>query len=81
MKDPIKSLERDPVTAKAKRACEAARLMTPKEMASLLRVSTATVYKLVREGTLDAVRIGRLVRFRPEHYQKLLDDSAAPTWD
>ncbi|NGM17765.1 excisionase family DNA-binding protein [Eggerthellaceae bacterium zg-893] len=30
------------------------------------------VYKLVREGRLEAVRVGRLVRISPKSYEDLL---------
>ena len=37
-------------------------LLTPDEVAALLRVRRARVYSLVRDGLLPAVRIGRQVR-------------------
>ena len=41
-------------------------LLTLKEVASLLRLSPQTVYKLLREGSLPAVKIGNQWRFDPE---------------
>jgi excisionase family DNA binding protein len=38
-------------------------MLTVAEAASLLRVSRATVYKLVAEGRLPHVRIGNQIRF------------------
>ena len=38
-------------------------LMDVRDVAALLRVSKSMVYKLAEQGTLHAVRIGRLVRF------------------
>lgn len=36
--------------------------MTPKEAADALRVSTKTIYKLLRTNTLPAIRVGREYR-------------------
>jgi excisionase family DNA binding protein len=41
------------------------RLLTVAEAARRLRVSRATVYKLVAEGRLAHVRIGNQIRFLP----------------
>jgi excisionase family DNA binding protein len=41
-------------------------LITVAEVARRLRVSRATVYKLVAEGRLAHVRIGNSIRFPPE---------------
>ncbi len=37
-------------------------LLTVAEVADLLRVSTMTVYRLIRSGDLAAVRVGRAYR-------------------
>ncbi len=39
-----------------------AQLLTAGEVADLLRVSTMTVYRLIRGGELKAVRVGRSYR-------------------
>ncbi len=39
-------------------------LLTVKEAAALLRVSTATIYKLVGEGKVAHVRVGNVIRIR-----------------
>lgn len=39
-------------------------LLTVAEVADLLRVSTMTVYRLIRGGDLAAVRVGRNYRVR-----------------
>lgn len=57
---------------------ESEELLTPKRVAAKLQISTAMVYKMVREGKLEALHIGRLVRIRPESYEKLLDKLAKP---
>lgn len=38
------------------------RLLTAQEVADLLRVSTMTVYRLIRRGDLPAVKVGRSYR-------------------
>ena len=48
------------------------RLMTVGEVASVLRVSTMTVYRLINGGELPAVRIGRSFRLRPEDLDRYL---------
>lgn len=40
------------------------RLLTAVEVSDLLRVSTMTVYRLIRRGELPAVRVGRNYRVR-----------------
>lgn len=55
-----KAAETRPIQA----ADAGARYLTPAETADLLRVSLRTVRRMLAEGRLDAVRIGRLVRIR-----------------
>lgn len=45
---------------------EALDLLTVKETADRLRVSTSTIRRLIGSGDLEAVRIGSLVRIAPE---------------
>jgi excisionase family DNA binding protein len=45
-------------------------IMTVKEVAEYLRMSEAKVYRLVKEGALPVVRIGKTWRFRKD----LLDE-------
>jgi excisionase family DNA binding protein len=40
------------------------RLLTANEVADQLRVSTMTIYRLIRRGELPAVRVGRNYRVR-----------------
>jgi excisionase family DNA binding protein len=49
------------------------RLLTIKDVAELLQVSTRTVQRLIDRGELAAVRIGRSVRIRPEAVQSLTE--------
>lgn len=39
-------------------------LLTVNEVASMMRVSNMTVYRLIKRGQLDAVRVGRSYRIR-----------------
>lgn len=41
-----------------------ARFLTVQEVAQLMRVSSMTVYRLIRAGDLPAVRVGRSFRVR-----------------
>src|SRR4029450_2175287 len=42
------------------------RFLTPREVADQLRVSTMTVYRLIKSGELRAVRVGKSYRLRDE---------------
>jgi excisionase family DNA binding protein len=47
-------------------------LLTVAEVAGQLRVSTMTVYRLIRSGELAALRIGRSYRLRPGDVDQFL---------
>ncbi|MCA1846497.1 MAG: helix-turn-helix domain-containing protein [Actinobacteria bacterium] len=49
-----------------------ARFLTVAEVADLLRVSTMTVYRLVKAGDLPAVRVGRSYRLREDDVDRFL---------
>jgi excisionase family DNA binding protein len=48
-------------------------LMTPREVAETMRVSTMTVYRLVKAGTLPAIRVGKHLRIRRTDLRAYLD--------
>lgn len=48
-------------------------LWTAAEVAERLRVSTMTIYRLIRSGELPAVRIGRNYRVRQEDLEAYLE--------
>ena len=48
--------------------------MTVSEVASSLRVSTMTVYRLINGGDLPAARIGRSFRVRPQDLERYLSN-------
>lgn len=43
-----------------------ARFLTVQEVADLMRVSSMTVYRLIKAGDLPAVRVGRSFRVRDD---------------
>jgi excisionase family DNA binding protein len=47
--------------------------VTVNEVAQLMRVSKMTVYRLINQGDLPAVRIGRGYRIREEDVHRYLD--------
>lgn len=47
--------------------------MTVNEVAQMMRVSKMTVYRLIKQGDLPAVRIGRGYRLREEDVDRYLD--------
>jgi excisionase family DNA binding protein len=54
-------------------------LLTVPQVAEILGVTRATIYVYVENGTLRAVRIGGVLRFRPDDVQALIDRSTTPT--
>ncbi len=48
-------------------------LLTVAEVADLFRVSSMTVYRLIRSGELPAVRVGRSYRVTQEDLQAYLE--------
>lgn len=55
-----------------------ARLLTVADVASVMRISRMTVYRLIRRGQLRAVRVGRNYRVREEDLKAYLDSSTVP---
>jgi excisionase family DNA binding protein len=49
-----------------------ARLLTVNEVADLLRVSRMTVYRLIKQGEMAALRVGRNFRLREEDVHSYL---------
>jgi excisionase family DNA binding protein len=52
------------------------RLLTVAEVASLMRVSRMTVYRLIRRGQLKAIRVGRNYRVREDDLNGYLESQA-----
>lgn len=51
-----------------------ARLLTVNEVADLLRVSRMTVYRLIKEGSMPALRVGRSYRLREDDVDDYLSE-------
>ena len=51
---------------------ERPRFLTVAEVASQLRVSTMTVYRLIKAGRLGAVRVGKSYRVREDDVDRYL---------
>ncbi len=51
------------------------RFMTVAEVAELMRVSTMTVYRLIKSGELPAVRVGKSYRIRERDIDTYLSAS------
>jgi excisionase family DNA binding protein len=49
-----------------------ARFLTVAEVAELMRVSTMTVYRLIKAGDLAAVRVGKSFRIKEEDIDRFL---------
>lgn len=49
-----------------------ARFMTVAEVAELMRVSTMTVYRLIKAGDIAAVRVGKSYRLREDDVDRFL---------
>ena len=49
------------------------RLLTVREVADAMRVSTMTVYRLIKAGELGAIRVGRHFRIREEDLTAFLN--------
>lgn len=56
-------------------AANASQFLTVAEVASLMRVSKMTVYRLVHSGELPAVRVGRSFRVHSKAVHDYLDTS------
>ncbi|MFZ3062877.1 MAG: helix-turn-helix domain-containing protein [Actinomycetota bacterium] len=48
------------------------RLLTVPEVAAMLRVSTMTVYRLIKRGELSAIRVGRGYRITSQAVDRYL---------
>lgn len=57
-------------------------LMTPDEVAKILRVTKTKVYRLVRSGDLQCYRVGNRMRFDEDQVQDYLrSGDNPPGWD
>ena len=63
-------------TVMARRDPGLSRLLTVAEIASVMRVSRMTVYRLIRRGQLKAIRVGRNYRVREDDLNLYLEAQA-----
>lgn len=56
-------------------------LLTPREVAEVMRVSTMTVYRLIKSGDLPAIRVGKHLRIRGNDVVAFLDARRVPAPD
>ena len=56
-------------------------LLTPREVAEVMRVSTMTVYRLIKSGELPAIRVGKHLRIRGNDVVAFLDARQVPVPD
>ena len=52
------------------------KLLTGSEVAQVLQVSKSFAHLLMQRGDLPVVRLGRLVRVRPEDLEKFIEEKA-----
>ena len=58
-------------------------LLTVREVADSMRVSTMTVYRLIRAGSLPAIRVGKHFRIRTrdlDHYLEVQTFGGGDAW-
>jgi excisionase family DNA binding protein len=56
-------------------------LLTVSEVASMMRVSNMTVYRLIKAGDLPALRVGKNYRIRASDVDRYLDERAVGRGD
>ena len=56
-------------------------LLTVSEVASGMRVSNMTVYRLIKSGELPAVRVGKGYRIRESELQRFLEERSVRVED
>jgi excisionase family DNA binding protein len=54
-------------------------LLTVSEVASAMRVSNMTVYRLIKSGELPAVRVGKNYRLRETDLERFLQERSVRT--
>ncbi|QXD16989.1 helix-turn-helix domain-containing protein [Rhodocaloribacter litoris] len=52
------------------------RLLTVREVLDILRIGRTTLHQLRRRGVIEAVHIGRAVRFRASDIERLIEHGA-----
>ncbi len=52
-------------------------LLTPDDVCALLKVKKSWLYDAVENGALDAIRLGKQLRFRPSSLLRYLEEQAS----
>jgi excisionase family DNA binding protein len=52
-------------------------LLTPDDVCALLKVKKSWLYDTVENGALEAIRLGKQLRFRPSALTRYLDERAS----
>ncbi len=50
-------------------------LLTPEQVAEMLQVHVLTLYGYIRQGKLDAIRLGRSYRIIPEDLTRFIESN------
>ena len=48
-------------------------LLTPEQVAGILQINVLTVYSYIRQGKLDAIRLGRTYRIVPDDLELFIE--------
>ena len=56
-------------------------LLTPDDVCALLKVKKSWLYDAVESGALEAIRLGKQLRFRPSALIRYLDERASKAHD
>lgn len=56
-------------------------LLTPDDVCALLKVKKSWLYDTVEDGALEAIRLGKQLRFRPSALNRYLDERASKVND
>jgi len=54
-------------------------LLTPEDVAARLAISVKSVYRLAASGSIGSVRVGGLLRFRPESLRDYIEQHTRPS--
>jgi excisionase family DNA binding protein len=50
-------------------------LLTPEQVAGILQLHILTIYGYIREGKLDAIRLGRSYRITPHDLEQFIESN------
>jgi len=50
-------------------------LLTPEQVAGILQVHVLTIYGYIRDGKLDAIRLGRSYRITPQDLKQFIESN------